>query len=62
MKKFIIREKVTMTREIVVEAESLKEVQENYKNDDYYEKLEECYFDGQYDDVFCTIKEIDAEE
>ncbi len=57
MKKFTIRERVTIEREIVVEGESIKEVQKNYENGDYDEELESCYFDGQYDDVNYTIEE-----
>lgn len=58
MKKFVIHEKVTIAREIIVEGEDVKEVLKNYKNGDYNEELESCYFDGQYDDVKCIIKEV----
>lgn len=58
MKKFEIREKVTIAREIIVEAESMEEVQEKYENGDYNEELESCYFDGQYDNVKSKIKEV----
>jgi hypothetical protein len=58
MKKFEICEKITIAREITVEAESMEEVQEKYENGDYNEELESCYFDGQYDNVKCKIKEM----
>ena len=60
MKNFIIRERVTIEREITVEGESLKEVLKNYENGDYDEELESCYFDGQYDDVDYTIESEDC--
>ena len=59
MKKFTIREFVTIERKITVEANSITEVRENYKNGDYDEKLEECYFDGQYTEVYCNIESDD---
>lgn len=60
MKKFTLRERVTIVREITVEGESIKEVQKNYENGDYDEELEACYFDGQYDDVNYTIESEDG--
>ena len=60
MKNFVIRERVTIEREITVEGESIKEVQKNYENGDYDEELESCYFDGQYDDINYTIESEDG--
>jgi len=58
--KYTIRETVSMVREITVEGESLKEVEENYQNGDYDEELNSYYFDGQYDDVSYTIESEDG--
>lgn len=60
MKKFTIRERVTIERVIIVEGENMQEVQKNYENGDYDEELESCYFDGQYDDVNYTIEDEDG--
>ena len=60
MKKFIISERVTMTRRITVEGDSMLEVRKKYENGDYYEELEACYFDGGYDDINCTIQSEDG--
>ena len=56
MKKFIIRERVTIERKITVEGHGMSEVRENYENGDYDEELEACHFDGHYDDINCTIE------
>ena len=58
MKNFVIRERVTIEREITVEGESIKEVQKNYENGGYDEELEQDYFDGQYDERNADIKEV----
>lgn len=62
MKKFIITETVTLTREVIVEGDSKEEVRKNYECGDYDEELEACYFDGQYDSRDIDIEEEDAEE
>lgn len=58
MSKFELIEKVTIKRSIIVEADSIDEVEENYQNGDYDEELEQEYFDGQYDNVDYKIKKV----
>lgn len=58
MKEFKLIEKVVMKRVITVEAESIEEVEANYKNGDYDEELEGYYFDGQYDDREVEVEEV----
>lgn len=57
MKEFKLIEKVIIKRVIVVEAESVEEVQANYENGDYDEELEGHFFDGQYDDRKIEVEE-----
>ena len=58
MSKFRIIERVTIQREITVEGKNLKDVKKNYENGDYDEELEQCYFDGQYDERYANIEEV----
>ena len=58
MKEFVILEKVTIARTIIVKGDSVEEIQENYDDGVYDEQLESCYFNGNYDKVTCQIKEV----